>query len=153
MKLLDIGEVSKRTGLRASALRYYEDVGLISSVCRNGLRRQYAPETVMQLTLISMGKAAGFKLDEISGMFGRDGLPDLPRKTLHQKADELGRKIVELKAMRDIIRHVADCPAPTHMECATFQRLVAVTAGRRGTSKTGPARKRARPIAAKRETL
>ena len=49
MKLLDIGEVSARTGLPASALRYYEEIGLISSVSRHGLRRQFAPEAVLQL--------------------------------------------------------------------------------------------------------
>jgi len=134
MKLLDIGEVCERSGLRPSTLRYYEDIGLISSVCRNGLRRQFAPEIVMQLALISMGKSAGFNLDEISGMFGDDRQPDLPRETLHQKADEMDRKIVELKAMRDVVRHVADCPAPTHMDCPTFRRLVKLAARRGGSS-------------------
>src|SRR5438105_4761007 len=88
MKLLDIGEVSARTGLPASALRYYEEIGLISSVSRHGLRRQFAPEAVLQLRLITMGKSAGFSLDEIAGMFGRDGKPDLPRAALHQKATD-----------------------------------------------------------------
>lgn len=131
MKLLDIGDVCKRSGFRPSALRHYEDVGLISSVTRKGLRRQFAPEIIMQLALISMGKSAGFSLDEISGMFGRDGQPNLPRKALHQKANELDQQILELKAMRDVVRHVADCPAPTHMECPTFLRLVEL-ATRRG---------------------
>lgn len=130
MKLLDIGEVCERAGLRPSALRYYEDVGLISSVCRNGLRRQFAPGIIMQLALISMGKSAGFSLDEISGMFGGDEKPDLPRATLHRKANELDRQIVKLKAMRDVVQHVADCPASTHMECPTFQRLIKLSANR-----------------------
>ncbi len=135
MKLLDIGEVCERAGLRPSALRYYEDIGLISSVCRNGLRRQFAPEIIMQLALISMGKSAGFSLDEISGMFEDDGQPDLPRETLHQKADELDRQIVELKAMRNVVRHVADCPASTHMECSTFRRMIELAIRRDGTPK------------------
>lgn len=130
MKLLDIGEVCERAGLRPSALRYYEDVGLISSVCRNGLRRQFAPGIIMQLALISMGKSAGFSLDEISGMFGGDEKPDLPRATLYRKANELDRQIVKLKAMRDVVQHVADCPASTHMECPTFQRLIKLSANR-----------------------
>ena len=75
MKLLDIGEVAKRTGIPASALRYYEEVGLIRSSGRHGLRRQYAPEIVTQLALIALGKSAGFSLGELSGMFGADGQP------------------------------------------------------------------------------
>ena len=124
MKFLDIGEVSAKSGVPPSALRYYEAVGLISSVSRHGLRRQFPPEVLLQLKLISMGKSAGFSLDEIAGMFGRNGLPDLPRAVLHQRAEEIDRHIHELTALRDTLRHVADCPAPSHMECPTFRRLV-----------------------------
>lgn len=136
MRTLDIGEVSARTGVRPSALRYYEEVGLISSIARNGLRRQFPPEVLMQLKLIALGKSAGFSLGEISGIFGRNGMPDLPRPALHEKADELDRQIRELTALRDTLRHVADCPAPSHMECPTFRRLVNV-AGRRAGTRTG----------------
>lgn len=131
MKFLDIGEVAERSGNKPSALRYYEEAGLISSVSRHGLRRQFAPEVLLQLKLISMGKSAGFSLSEIAGMFGRNGMPDLPRATLHAKAEEIDRKIRELTALRDTLRHVADCPAPSHMECPTFRRLVDM-AGKRG---------------------
>ncbi|WP_026479025.1 helix-turn-helix domain-containing protein [Ahrensia sp. 13_GOM-1096m] len=124
MKLLDIGDVCRLTGLRPSAVRYYEELGLISSVCRNGLRRQFSPEIVTQLALISMGKSAGFDLTEISEMFGSDGRPDIPRETLHKKANDLDWQIIELKAIRDLVRHAAECSAPSHMECPTFRRLV-----------------------------
>lgn len=129
MKCLDIGEVAAQSGIKPSALRYYEEAGLISSVARHGLRRQFPPEVLLQLKLISMGKLAGFSLDEIAGMFGQNGMPDLPRDVLHQKADEIDRQIQELTALRDTLRHVADCRAPSHMECPTFRRLVDV-AGR-----------------------
>jgi DNA-binding transcriptional MerR regulator len=131
MKFLDIGEVAKNAGVPASTLRYYDEIGLISSVGRNGLRRQFPPEVLLQLKLISMGKSAGFSLDEISKMFTPNGQPDLPRAELHKRADELDRQVRELTALRDTLRHVADCPAPTHMECPTFRRIVDL-AGRRG---------------------
>ncbi len=130
MKLLDIGEVAAQSGIKPSALRYYEEAGLISSVSRYGMRRQFPPEVVLQLKLVAMGKSAGFSLDEIAGMFGVNGLPDLPRDVLHQKADAIDRQIHELTALRETLRHVADCPAPSHMECPTFRRLVNV-AGKR----------------------
>jgi DNA-binding transcriptional MerR regulator len=133
MKFLDIGEVSEKSGIKPSALRYYEEVGLISSVFRHGLRRQFPPEVLLQLKLIGMGKSAGFSLDEIAGMFGRNGMPDLPRDTLRQKADEIDRQIRELKALSETLRHVADCSAPSHMECPTFRRLVNVAGKREAT--------------------
>lgn len=126
MQFHDIGEVSAKSGIRPSTLRYYEAIGLISSIFRHGLRRQFPPEVLLQLKLIAMGKLAGFSLDEISRMFGKNGAPDLPRAMLHQKADELDRQILELTALRDCLRHVADCPAPSHMECPTFTRLLDV---------------------------
>jgi DNA-binding transcriptional MerR regulator len=134
MKFLDIGEVSARTGTRPSALRYYEAIGLISSASRRGLRRQFSSEVLLQLKLIAMGKSAGFSLEEISGMFGSDGAPDLPRPALRQKAEELDRQIHELISLRDTLRHVADCPARTHLECPTFRRLANVAA-RRGSER------------------
>ena len=131
MKMLDIGEVSAASGLPSSALRYYEEIGLISSIGRHGLRRQFLPDVLLQLSLIAMGKSAGFSLIEIAGMFGESGAPDLPRAVLHEKADQLDHQIAELTALRETLRHVADCKAPSHMECPTFRRLV-VAAGRAG---------------------
>ncbi|MCR5857938.1 helix-turn-helix domain-containing protein [Mesorhizobium sp. J428] len=140
MKFLDIGEVAARSGIKPSALRYYEEAGLISSVSRHGLRRQFPPEVLLQLKLIAMGKSAGFSLDEIAGMFGSNGMPELPRDVLHQKAAEIDRQIHELTALRATLRHVADCRAPSHMECPTFRRLVDV-AGKRGGRRGSSARR------------
>lgn len=124
MKFIDIGEVTAQTGIKPSALRYYEKVGLISSGSRHGLRRQFPQEVLLQLKLITMGKSAGFSLEEIASMFSVKGEPELPRATLHQKANQIDQQIHKLIALRDTLRHVADCPAPTHMACPTFKRLV-----------------------------
>lgn len=127
MKFLDIGEIAEKSGIKPSALRYYEEIGLIASVSRHGLRRQFAADVLLQLRLITMGKSAGFSLQEIAGMFNKDGMPDLPRTALHQKADDIDRQIHELTILRDTLRHVADCSAPSHMECPTFRKLVETT--------------------------
>lgn len=124
MKVLDIGEVSASTGIPPSTLRYYDETGLISSIGRHGLRRQFSSDVLLQLALISMGKSAGFSLEEIGQMFSSTGKPELPRAELHQKAGELDAQIKKLSALRDTLRHVADCPAPSHMECESFRRLV-----------------------------
>jgi DNA-binding transcriptional MerR regulator len=139
MKILDIGEVSISTGVPPSTLRYYDETGLISSIGRHGLRRQFSSDVLLQLALISMGKSAGFSLDEIGKMFSSTGKPDLPRAELHQKADELDAQIKKLSALRDTLRHVADCPAPSHMECESFRRLVKLAMrvkGQRSTKRT-----------------
>lgn len=127
--MLDIGELAARTGLRASTLRYYDEIGLITSVGRRGLRRQFEPETIRRLGLIALGKAAGFSLSEIAAMFSADGACAVPREALHARADEVERQIQELMLLRDMIRHVAECPAPSHLECPRFRKLLRI-AGR-----------------------
>jgi len=124
MSLLDIGEVAERTGVRPSTLRYYEEIGLIRSEGRRGLRRQFDADVLLKLSLIGLGKTAGFSLEEVAGMFGQDGRPDIPRAQLHAKADELQRQIMDLRTLRDALRHVADCRAPTHLECPSFRALL-----------------------------
>ncbi|MFC5422455.1 helix-turn-helix domain-containing protein [Bosea eneae] len=131
MPVLDIGEVSERSGVAPSTLRYYEEIGLIASLWRRGLRRQFDADVLLKLSLIAMGKAAGFSLEKIAGMFGRDGRPDIPRDQLRDKADELQRQMAELRTLRDILRHVADCPAPSHLECPSFRKLMQAAARRK----------------------
>ncbi len=121
---MDIAEVAKKSGLPASALRYYEEKGLITSVGRQGLRRTFAPGVLDQLALIALGQAAGFSLDDIGAMFSPDGQASIDRTSLSAKADEIDKTIKRLKAMRNGLRHAAVCPAPSHAECPTFRRLL-----------------------------
>ena len=148
MKLLDIGTVSEQSGIPPSTLRYYEEIGLVSSVTRRGLRRQFGPEIMLQLSLIALGKTAGFSLSEIAGMFRKDGAPDVPRPALHARADELDRQIRDLTVLRKALRHVADCPAPSHLECPKFRRLMRIAAHREaGGARAPSAKPRSRPPA------
>jgi len=125
---LDIGEVAKRAGIPASTLRFYEEKGLVASVGRRGLRRQYDREVLERLALISLGRSAGFSLEEIARMFAPNGKLQVDRPMLVNKADELDLTIRKLSAMRDGLRHAAACRAPSHMECPTFRRLLKVAA-------------------------
>lgn len=126
---MDIAEAAKRSGIPASTLRYYEEKGLIASVGRHGLRRVFDDDVLERLAMIALGRAAGFSLDEIAGMFGADGRPRLDRTVLAAKADDLDRTIRRLAAMRDGLRHAAACSAPSHMECPTFRRILKKAAG------------------------
>lgn len=121
---MDIGEVAKRAGVRPSTLRYYEEKGLIAPVGRQGLRRRFDPGVLERLALISLGQAAGFSLDEIALMFAADGRPNINRKMLDAKADQVDALIKRLRAMSNGLRHAAKCPAVSHMECPSFRRLI-----------------------------
>ncbi|MEZ0171105.1 MerR family transcriptional regulator [Microvirga sp. TS319] len=103
MGMMDIGEVAARSGVPPSTLRYYEEVGLIRSIGRHGLRRQFDADVLLKLSLIEFGKTAGFSLTEIAGMFGKDCRPDIPREQLHAKADDLQRQMLDLRVLRDAL--------------------------------------------------
>lgn len=127
---MDIGEVARRTGLRASALRYYESKGLIRTDSRSGARRQFSEEVLDRLALIALGRAAGLSLDEIGRMLGPDGTLRVDRVVLRARAGELELHIRQLTAMRDGLLHAAACEAENHLVCPTFLRLLRAAAGR-----------------------
>ncbi|KVM10793.1 MerR family transcriptional regulator [Burkholderia ubonensis] len=138
MGRLDIADVARHAGLPASTLRYYEEKGLIASNGRRGLRRQYDPAVLQRLALIALGREAGFSLDEIGAMFGAGGEPDIDRAKLDAKADELDRTIRRLSAVRDGLRHAAACPAPSHLQCPSFQKLLRIAEHRGSTRRAKP---------------
>jgi DNA-binding transcriptional MerR regulator len=147
---MDISEVAKRSDVPASTLRFYEEKGLIASVARRGLRRVFDPGVLERLALIALGRAAGFSLDEIARMFAPDGRPKIDRRMLAAKAQELDAMIRKLSAMREGLQHAAVCPAPSHMECPTFRRLLrAAASGTIGERKKISARQRRPSLPAK----
>lgn len=130
---IDISELARRSGVRASTLRFYEEKGLIASTGRRGLKRLFDPAVTERLALIALGRASGFSLDEIGGMLGgpsKNG-PDIDRPTLRAKAAELDRRIETLTRMRDGLTHAADCKVPQLMDCPHFLRIVKVAGARR----------------------
>lgn len=128
MKLLDISQVARQSGVPASTLRYYEQEGLIASVGRRGLRRLFETKVLEQLAVIALGRWAGFSLREIAKTFQPNGGVQIDRGRLIAKADELDGVIKRMTAMRDGLRHAAACKARTHMECPRFRRLVQLAA-------------------------
>jgi DNA-binding transcriptional MerR regulator len=125
---VDITEVARRSGLPPSALRFYEEKGLIASIGRRGLHRVFDPGVLERLALIALGRSAGFSLDEVAQMFTAHGRPRIDRQMLTAKAEELDRTIRKLTEMRDGLRHAAACRAPSHMLCPTFRRILRAAA-------------------------
>lgn len=142
---MDIAEVARRSGVPASTLRFYEERGLIVSIGRHGLRRLFAATVLERLAFIALGQSAGLSLDQIGQMFAPDGKLRIDRKLLALKADELDATIRKLSAMRDGLRHAAVCPAPSHMECPTFRRLL-------GTAMSGASSKRNKRASSKKRS-
>ncbi len=139
MRNLDIAEVAQQCGLPPSALRFYEEKGLIKSIGRRGLRRVFPGGVVERLALIALGRSAGFSLEEIAAMLTPDERLKIDRQKLAEKAQELDATIRELTAMRDGLRHAVACKASSHMECPKFRRIVKAAAA----GALGPRRKTA----------
>jgi DNA-binding transcriptional MerR regulator len=138
----DIAWVARQAGVPASTLRYYEEIGLIASIGRQGLRRVFRANVLERLALIALGRAAGFSLEAIGAMLGKDDRPRIDRRALEAKADELDAKIRHLRTVREGLRHAAACPAPSHLECPTFRRLLAQAQAEPKPRRAAPARGR-----------
>lgn len=118
---LDIAEVAARSGLTASALRFYERRGLIASRGRNGLRRTFAPDVVDRLGLIRCAQEAGFTLAQIARFLVATPGDDELRERMGQRAEELDKEITRLIRMRDSLRHAATCTHSPLVECPDFK--------------------------------
>lgn len=101
---LSIGEVARRTGVRPSALRYYEDAGILPIPNRVGGKRRYNVDVVRRVDLLRFAQQAGFSLDEIKILFygfGSDTPLSARWRTLAMKKmselDELAERIKQMR--------------------------------------------------------
>ena len=141
---MDIGEVAERSGVAPSALRFYEEKGLIRSHGRHGLRRQFDDGVLDRLALIALGRAAGLSLEEIGRMLSVGGRAQVDRDLLVARADEYDEQIRRLTAVRDGLRHAAACTAADHLACPKFRRLMGLAASR-AAARTGKPKARTAP--------
>jgi len=117
-RLLAIGEVAERSGVPATTLRYYEQVGLLVPAAREGGRRRYRPAALARLEVIGLCKAAGFSLEEILVLYA-DEAPGRPasRALGLAKLAELDAKVAELQRARSIIEWGLTCRCPSIDAC------------------------------------
>ena len=123
-RLLDIGEVAARSGMAPSALRYYESEGIIASVDRKGLRRQFRPDVLTTLAVVAMCRRAGFTLEEIKLVLATGGGPDW-KVFAERKRDELRRQAEHLRIISDQLDHALRCPSPNVFDCEHFRASLA----------------------------
>src|SRR5690606_30616554 len=105
MVLLDIAEVAQRSGFAPSALRFYEQRGLIRSAGRHGLRRIFDPEVLGRLALIDCARGAGFTLAQISRFLSATPDDTDLRAHLAARAAQLDDDIARLVRMRNSLLH------------------------------------------------
>jgi MerR family transcriptional regulator, redox-sensitive transcriptional activator SoxR len=109
MASLSIGQVAKRTGLRTSALRYYEEAGILPSPARINRRRVYDADTVRRVQVLKFAQQAGFTLEEIKTLFHgfRSETPlsarwqSLARAKMHE-LDMLAKRIQRMRRALDL---------------------------------------------------
>ena len=100
MKPLSIGEVAKRTGVRTSALRYYEDAGVLPRAARVAGRRRYDADIIHRIDMLRFAQQAGFTLDEIKTLFHGFGAGTPLSTRWHSLARE---KLLELEQLAERI--------------------------------------------------
>lgn len=123
-ELLTIGELAERVGVATSALRYYEDVGLLEPTERRAGRRHYDPSAVEVVGAILLLRDVGFTITEIGRLYSTRADRAARRTLLHGKIEELRRKAAEIDLARRALEHGSDCPAPDIITCPNFAALV-----------------------------
>jgi MerR family redox-sensitive transcriptional activator SoxR len=119
---MKIGVLASRTGLNPSAIRYYEQCGLLATPYRVGGQRRYSSDTVHRVFLIRFASDMGFTLGEVklflSGL--RDTAPVGPRwrKLAHLKIEEVEETILRSRRLRSLLEHLLQC------QCASLQVCV-----------------------------
>jgi MerR family redox-sensitive transcriptional activator SoxR len=122
-----IGEVAKRAGLRASALRYYEQVGLIPPQLRVSGRRCYDPGVLNALALIAYAKQVGFTIAETKLLLSASP-PNTPASArwhglARRKQAELDATIAQARRMKRLLQSALTCRCPNLDECGRRLRM------------------------------
>ena len=120
--MLTIGEVAARAGLRTSAVRYYEEVGILPAPARVNGRRVYGEEAVERLEVVRFAQSAGLSLDEIRVLFHGFGAEVPPPRAWQEvatrKLRELDEQSARIERMRRVLEATLDCGCVTLEDCA-----------------------------------
>src|SRR6267154_1588542 len=118
---MKIGELAARAGINASAIRYYEKVGLLTAAHRTGGQRRYADESLSRLLLICFSSQMGFTLGEIRIFLNglRDKAPVGPRwkKLANRKIKEVERSIERSLRLKALLEHLLRCQCAASHVC------------------------------------
>jgi DNA-binding transcriptional MerR regulator len=130
--LLTIGELASRTGVATSALRYYEELGLMTPARRIAGQRRYGTPAVEVAGMILLLRDVGFTLAETKAlMASRSRSPDAWRELARHKLAELDQRITQAQVARVALQHALNCRHKDILNCPNFaQALAARRAGK-----------------------
>jgi DNA-binding transcriptional MerR regulator len=119
---MTIGQLAERTGVPASAIRYWEQHELLPEPERHGGQRRYPAEAADRIMLLRKCQTAGLSLDEI-----REFQQDRPRRKamLTAKLVEIERRIIDLQHAHELLAHAVQCGKPDIVTCPTFRTQMA----------------------------
>ena len=147
---MTIGQVARRLGVRPSALRYYERIGLLPPIERVNGQRRYGPAILSRLTVIDVAKQAGFTMREIrvllSGFSPSHPPPAHWRKLAALKLREVDALLARTAAMKRLLQEGLRCRCARLDRCALAARQAGGGRDRR-TADEGRSRARARSVA------
>ena len=117
-----IGEVARRAGVRASAIRYYESIGLLPEPERMAGRRRYPRGTLQKLAVIATAQRAGLRLDEIRELLTASGraVSERLRLIASHKLPEVDASIERARLVRTWLEAAAECRCTTLDDCPLF---------------------------------
>jgi MerR family redox-sensitive transcriptional activator SoxR len=123
--LLSIGEVVRRSGKAASAIRYYEEIGLLPEPLRVSGRRRYPREVVRTLAVIETAQRAGLTLDDIRLLLQASAddqvATDRLREVAERKLPELVALAKRIELVRGWFEDAARCVCPALDDCPLFE--------------------------------
>jgi DNA-binding transcriptional MerR regulator len=123
---LTIGELATTTGVATSALRYYEDLGLIPAPVRVSGQRRYPPSAVELVGVILLLRDVGFSLRETkSFLASRTQSVDGWRELVQRKLADLNEQIAKAQTAREAVTHALHCPHDDITACPNFASVVA----------------------------
>jgi MerR family redox-sensitive transcriptional activator SoxR len=117
-----IGELATRSGIKPTAIRYYEKLGLLEPLYRVGQQRIYTEDAVYRARLILFAGCMGFTLSEIKLFLTgfRDNVPLGTRwkKLAKRKLREVDENIQRARQLKNLLEHLLEC------RCASLQHCV-----------------------------
>ena len=119
MRGMSIGEVARKMGLRSSAIRYYEKLGLIPKAPRLSGRRRYDERVLERLAMVRFAKHVGFSIAEIKVLLrGVDGRPPPERwhKLAAEKVAQVDAFVAQARTIRKLLSETLDFQCPKLVE-------------------------------------
>ena len=117
-----IGDIARDAGLRTSAIRYYERLGLLPAPERRGGRRQYTNEVLLRLEVIRFARETGFTLREIRRLISGRPYSESLRELASGKLAELDGVIEHARTMQALLRSALRCNCLAPEDCGRLLR-------------------------------